>query len=170
MIQAGYPPRQQLFFRQQAGILESFDVGQGHRRVNSQLMNICDHGPCPRLPLIRSIIATAFRLKSSRMRYGFISAFRSARAWSRTCWRSAASSSPIRLFELGQRNSGAQRDLQGLAHRQRAGRQHKALRAVAGSGTAKRTALVGDRAECAVQKYFVGHACSAIWSGAGFRR
>ncbi|MHC2567725.1 transposase-like protein [Rhizobium leguminosarum] len=63
------------------------------------------HGACQKLLVIRFIVATAFPLRSLRTRYGSTFAFRSACAWLRTCWRPAASSSRIRAFEAGRRNS-----------------------------------------------------------------
>ncbi len=68
-------------------------------------MKMCVHGPCQKLLVIRFIVATAFPLRSLRTRYGSTFAFRSACAWLRTCWRPAASSSRIRPFEAGRRNS-----------------------------------------------------------------
>ena len=78
---------------------------RGHRKVNGRLMKMCVHGPCQKLLVIRFIVATAFPLGSLRTRYGSTFAFRSACAWLRTCWRPAASSSRIRPFEAGRRNS-----------------------------------------------------------------
>ncbi|MGY3327897.1 transposase-like protein [Mesorhizobium sp. USDA 4775] len=69
-------------------------------------MKMCEHGPCQKLLVIRFIVATAFPPRSLRTRYVSTFAFRSACAWLRTCWRPAASSSRIRPFEAGRRNSG----------------------------------------------------------------
>ncbi|BAB52665.1 transposase [Mesorhizobium japonicum MAFF 303099] len=82
------------------------DEVAGHRKVNRRLMKMCEHGPCQKLLVIRFIVATAFPPRSLRTRYGSTFAFRSACAWLRTCWRPAASSSRIRPFEAGRRNSG----------------------------------------------------------------